>query len=147
MREGDGLGLRGIVRLRAWEDGVLVQDSVTTNLVLDTLLERYADGGQLTLPELAIGDDATDPSPNNSQLNNEIYRTPVGQDESTGGDRLTSTLISQNEMNGESIVEIGFHDGDQALTHTVLPASDRIDEKTAAMTVTIDYILQHQRVE
>lgn len=123
----------------------------TSNMVLDNYLEALAAGTNPDPSHLALGDDDTTAAAGtNDTLNNEVYRTVVGNDEQDGKDRLTSTFVSQNEANGNAIREVGFATGpvDGAwtlLTHAILPAGDQIDEKTSNMTVTIDYILSYRR--
>lgn len=119
----------------------------STNMILDNYLEAFAAGNYPQPTHLALGDGTTSPAAGNDALNNEVYRTVVGQDEADGKDRLTSTFISQNEANGQALRELGFTDGAtsddwQQLTHTVLQSSDQIDEKTSSETVTYDYDLQ-----
>lgn len=119
------------------------------NLVMDNYLAALAAGQAPQPTHLALGDGTTAPATTNDSLNNEVYRTQVGQDESDGKDRLTSTFISQNEANGLAIREIGLTDGDtggawQLLTHLVLDAVDQVDEKTSNMTLTIDYVLEYR---
>ena len=116
------------------------------NLILNSFLEQFA-AGETDLPLLALGDSAVTPDETNTELNSEVWRTAVGQDEPSGSVRLTSTLLSQNEANGESIVEIGFHDGTRLLTHAILSPGERIDEKTASDTATIDYSIRHERAD
>lgn len=121
------------------------------NMVLDNYLEALAAGDNPAPSHLAIGDGTTSPAAGNNALNNEVYRTVVGQDETDGRDRLTSTFLSQNEANGLALREIGFTDGATSenwtqLTHVVLPSSDQIDSKTSGETVTYDYTLQYRRV-
>lgn len=128
-----------------------VRETVTENLVVDNYLEALAGGTNPAPSHLALGDDAsTAADGTNDSLNNEVYRTVVGNDEQDGKDRLTSTFISQNEANGNAIREVGFTTGplDGAwtlLTHAILASGDQIDTKTSNMTVTIDYILQYRR--
>lgn len=174
--DGDGIGISGRIVLRAWwvddlEAGRAVWSQANrslrrtwlsipelwpaepflevemSNLVLDTYLEELARGHAVQPTHLALGDGTTAPAPGNESLNREHYRTTLGQDEQDGKDRLTSTLISQNESNGDAIREIGLTDGrnpetSTLLTHVVLNDADQIDEKTSDMTVTIDYILE-----
>lgn len=116
----------------------------TQNMVLDTFLEEHA-RGSADLPYLAIGDGTESPEPENETLNNEIWRTLVGRDEGNDNVRLTSTLLSSSEANGEAVAEIGFANDEYVLTHTVLPPGDRIDSKDPEMAVVIYYELQYQR--
>lgn len=121
------------------------------NLVTDNYLAGLASGQSPQPTHLAIGDGTTAPDSTNDQLNNEVYRTVVGQDESSGKDRITSTFISQNEANGLAIREIGLTDGDstgawQLLTHLVLDSVDQVDDKTSNMTLTIDYVLEYRNL-
>lgn len=120
--------------------------AITENIVLNSFLNRHA-AGNITLPLLALGDGTETPQYDNTELNNEVARTGVGQDEASGPDRLTSTLLSQNEGNGKAIREIGFHDGIQLLTHSIFEPNDRIDEKTSDDVVTIDYIIRYGRLD
>lgn len=126
-------------------------DVATRNLVLDNYLEILARGVSPGLTHLALGDGTTAPDPANNSLNNERYRTRVGQDEQSGLDRITSTFVSQNEANGEAIREIGFTTGPRdgnwtQLTHLVLDEGDQIDEKNSSTAVTIDYIIEFRRI-
>lgn len=180
IEERSASGIRGIVTLRIWSVPDLkeyknnwkslsqsekldilsnpsdypvspLEEHTSTNMVLDNYLELLAAGETARPTHLALGDGTTSPQGGNDSLNNEVYRTIIGQDESSGRDRLTSTLISQNEANGQSIREIGFTQGSESdnwtqLTHTVLTSTDQIDEKTSNMAVTIDYILEYRRV-
>lgn len=121
------------------------------NMVLNNYLEALARGENPPPTHLALGDGTTAEDPANNSLNNEVYRSTVGQDETDGRDRLTSTFLSQDEANGLALREIGFTDGAvnddwTQLTHTVLPTSDQIDEKTSEETVTYDYELLYRRV-
>lgn len=121
------------------------------NMVLDNYLEALARGENPPPSHLALGDGTTAEDATNDSLNNEVYRSTVGQDETDGRDRLTSTFISQDEANGQAIREIGFTDGATTddwtqLTHIVLPTSDQIAEKTSEETVTYDYELLYRRV-
>lgn len=172
----DGISIRGIIRMRAWSLSALREeipdwdersrgdklrillsepiepfhDIVTENLVTDEYLDTLASGLNPNPTHLALGNETTAPVGTNQTLNNEVYRTRVGQDESEGKDRLTSTLISQNEANGRSIREIGLTNGAKMgewtlLTHAILDSADQIDEKTSSMTITIDYVLEYRR--
>lgn len=121
------------------------------NMVLNNYLEALAAGDNPDPTHLALGDGTTAEDPTNNSLNNEVYRSTVGQDETDGRDRLTSTFISQDEANGLALREIGFTNGGVTdnwtqLTHTVLPTSDQIAEKTSEETVTYDYELLYRRV-
>lgn len=123
----------------------------TSNLVTDAYLEEIASGGDHIPSHLALGDDAsTQPTATDTSLNNEVYRTVVGQAEPDGADILTSTYISQNEANGSAIREVGFTDAErsgvwQLLSHALLDTADQIDEKTSNMTLTIDYVISFSR--
>lgn len=123
----------------------------TSNLVTDAYLEHIASGRDPIPSHLALGDDAsTQPTATDSSLNNEVYRTIVGQAEPDGSDILTSTYISQNEANGTAIREVGFTDSERSgvwklLSHALLDAADQIEEKTSNMTLTIDYIIHFGR--
>ena len=175
---GSGLGVAGYARLKIWQasdlaafdpywesyterarhallcrpeapDPVRVIES--ENLVMDNYLAGLAAGQSPQPTHLALGDGTTAPAATNDSLNNEVYRTVVGQDEPDGMDRLTSTFISQNEANGFAIREIGLTDGDtggawQLLTHLVLDPIDQVDEKTSNMTLTIDYVLEYRNL-
>lgn len=128
-----------------------IREGTTRNLATDGYLEALAAGADPEPSHLALGDGTTAPAGTNTQLNNEVYRTLVGQDEPDGKDRLTSTMVSQNEANGLAIREIGFTDGPTGgswtlLTHTVLDAADQIDQKTSDITVTIQYVLEYRRI-
>lgn len=121
------------------------------NMILDAYLEALAAGENPVPTNLALGDGTTPPVATNTSLNNEVYRTFVGDTDAAGQDMLTSTFISQNEANGEAIREIGFTDGEVTdswtqLTHLVLDPADQVDEKTSTMTITIDYALLWRRV-
>lgn len=174
----EGVGVVGWARLRGWPVDAL-QDAVnswyirtpavkhrlltdnppveplfdvtTRNLVVDNFLEILARGVNPEVRYLALGDGTTTPQATNDALNNEVYRTGVGQDQQSGNDRLTSTFISQNEANGEAIREIGLTTGPAGgnwtlLTHLVLDPSDQVDEKTSNMAITIDYVLEFRRL-
>lgn len=128
------------------------------NMTVDGLLEELARGmdpGQVvdvSASHLALGDDdSVAPSSSNESLNNEVYRTQVGDSAPDGRDLVTSTFISQNEMNGEAIREIGLTTGDASsdptlLTHAVLADADQIDQKTSEMVVTIDYVIEFRNI-
>lgn len=123
----------------------------TENLVLNAYLEAFAAGENPTPSHLALGDGTTEPQASNTSLNNEVYRSIVGQDEADGRDRLTSTFLSQDEANGLALREVGFTDGPttedwQQLTHVVLSTSDQIDQKTSDEIVTYQYELHWRRV-
>lgn len=172
------VGVAGRVRLRVWDVDELEEyipqysrrrrerrhallsaalpveperEVVVENMVLDNYLEMLARGANEHPDYLALGDGTTAPDPANDSLNNEVYRTPTGQNEVTGSDRLTSTLISQNEANGEAIREVGLTTDARErswtqLTHVVLDSADQIEEKNSKMALTIDYILEFRRL-
>lgn len=174
----DGLGVSGRAVLRVWDVDELVAERPSwrfmnrglreaflmhrelwpceprrvirsENLILDNYYQLLASGTHPDLSNLALGDGTTAPAAGNDSLNNEVYRTIVGQREQDGADRLTSTLISQNEANGQDIREVGLTTGSetepsQLVTHIVLDSADRIEPKTSDMTVTIDYIIEYR---
>lgn len=122
----------------------------TENMVLDNYLEALALGQNPEPSHLALGDGTTAPDATNDSLNNEVYRTIVGDDESENLDRITSTLISQNEAVGSAIREMGFADGPRSgrwmqMTQAILDTVDQVDEKTSNMAITINYILEYRR--
>lgn len=126
-------------------------EGTSSNMPVDGYLEEMAAGNNPQPTHLAIGDGTTAPDGSNTSLNNEVYRTIVGDDESSGRDRVTSTYLSENEANGHSLREIGFTDGatDEnwtLLTHAVLDSSDQIDEKLSTMVVVYNYTLSWVRV-
>ncbi|WP_331232705.1 hypothetical protein [Natronorarus salvus] len=178
----DGTGFQGVATVRMWSISSLervrpnwsnlprqarhnmltrparyptapIKTARAENLVLDNYLEALASGDSPQPTHLAIGDDdSASPQADSDALNNEVYRTQIGQDEGDGRDRLTSTFISQNEMNGLGLAEIGFANGpdaedDDLLTHLLLDASDQLESKTSDITITIDYTLFYQRVD
>lgn len=127
------------------------------NLAVDGFLEQLAiamdpDGSATTsASHLAFGDGTTAPDGTNTSLNNEVYRTFVGDSEPVGRDLVTSTFLSQNEANGEAIREIGLTTGSLSddwalLTHLVLDSADQIDQKTSEMVVTVNYTIEFRRV-
>lgn len=130
----------------------------TGNLTVDGLLEELARGmdpGQdvdVSASHLALGDeDSEDPDSSNESLNNEVYRTQVGDSEPDERDLVTSTFISQNEMNGDALREIGLATGDNSsdstlLTHAVLDDADQVDQKTSETVITIDYVIEFRNV-
>lgn len=128
-----------------------VFEATETNLILDNYLDILARGEAVRPSYLAIGDGTTAPDAANNALNNEVYRTSVGQSEKAGHDRITSTFISQNEANGEAIREVGLATDAREqnwtlLTHVVLDSADQVDEKTSRIAVTIDYVLEFRRL-
>lgn len=128
-----------------------------TNLAVDGFLEQLAiamnpnGSADVSASHLALGDGTTAPDGTNTALNNEVYRTFVGDSSPNGRDLVTSTFISQNEMNGEALREIGLTTGGLSddwalLTHLVLASGDQIDQKTSEMVVTINYTIEFRRV-
>lgn len=127
-----------------------IEEIETTNIPVDGYLEALASGDNPQPTHLALGNDATSPSGTNTSLNNEVYRTIVGADEQNGRERITSTLLSQNEANGYTISELGFTDGWEdedwtLLTHAALDSAQQVD-KNSSISVTINYTLSWQRV-
>lgn len=127
------------------------------NLAVDGFLEELARGMDpnqsvdVSASHLALGDGTTAPDGTNTTLNNEVYRTFVGDSEPDGRDLITSTFISQNEANGEALREIGLTTGGLSddwtlLTHLVLASGDQIDQKTSEMVVTINYTIEFRKV-
>lgn len=127
------------------------------NIAVDGFLEQLAvamdpDGaGETSASHLALGDGTTAPDGTNTALNNEVYRTFVGDSSPNGRDLVTSTFISQNEMNGEALREIGLTTGGLSddwtlLTHLVLASGDQIDQKTSEMVITINYTIEFRKV-
>lgn len=127
------------------------------NIAVDGFLEQLAiamdpNGSATTsASHLALGDGTTAPSGTNTSLNNEVYRTFVGDSSPNGRDLVTSTFISQNEMNGEALREIGLTTGGLSddwalLTHLVLASGDQIDQKTSEMVITVNYTIEFRRV-
>ncbi|ELY91480.1 hypothetical protein C484_10646 [Natrialba taiwanensis DSM 12281] len=127
-----------------------IHEGETTNLAVDGYFEALAAGDNPQPTHLAIGDDDTPAEATNTSLNNEVYRTVVGDDEPDGRDRVTSTFISQNEANGYTLREIGFvtgavDDNWQLLTHVALDSTDHID-KTSNNMIVYNYTLEWRRV-
>lgn len=127
------------------------------NLAVDGFLEQLAiamdpnGSADVSASHLALGDGTTAPDGTNTTLNNEVYRTFVGDSSPNGRDLVTSTFISQNEMNGEALREIGLTTGGLSddwalLTHLVLASGDQIDQKTSEMVITINYTIEFRRV-
>ena len=119
-------------------------------MVVDNYLEALAAGENPPLAYLALGDGTTAPQATNNALNNEVYRAQVGTDEGDARDRVTSTFLSQNEANGETLAELGFVTGQTnenwtLLTHTVLDSADQYT-KTSAMVITYNYVIEWRRV-
>lgn len=127
-----------------------VHEGTSSNMVVDNYLEALAAGENPDLAYLALGDDTTAPQATNNALNNEVYRAQVGTDEGDNRDRVTSTFLSQNEANGETLAEIGFvtaqTDEDWTLlTHAVLDSTDQYT-KTSNMVITYNYVIEWRRV-
>lgn len=125
------------------------------NIALDGLLGFIARGLNPTDPSsasashLALGTGTTAPVESGTALTAEEYRTPVGDADVGGSDLLTSTFISQAELNGVTISEVGLAggpagSGEPMLTHAVLDPVDYID-KNSTMVVTINYELSIRR--
>lgn len=127
------------------------------NIAVDGFLEQLAiamdpnGSADVSASHLALGDGTTAEDGTNTTLNNEIYRTFVGDSDPVGRDLVTSTFISQNEMNGEALREIGLTTGSVSddwtlLTHLVLDSGDQIDQKTSEMVITVNYTIEFRRV-
>jgi hypothetical protein len=128
-----------------------ISEGETTNIPVDGYLEALAEGDNPEPSHLAIGDDDSQPSSSNEELNNEVYRTIVGEDEADGRDRITSTFLGQDEANGNTLKEVGFVDGSEGddwllLTHAALDTGDQVD-KTSNIMVTYNYTLSWRRVD
>lgn len=125
------------------------------NIALDGLLGFIARGLNPADPtsaeasHLALGTGTAAPVEGGTELTAEVYRTPVGDADVGGSDLLTSTFISQAELNGITISEVGLAGGSVAsgepmLTHAVLDPADHI-QKNSTMVVTINYELSIRR--
>lgn len=141
-------------RIHQLNDALADSVNETTNIPVDGLLNYLAEGLNPTTStmaqasHLALGTAEDDPQGSNDTLGNEVYRTIVGDGDTTANELLTSTFLSQTEANGYNITEIGLCGGPQPdgplLTHALLGTGNTI-EKNSSMVVTIDYILEFTR--
>lgn len=141
-------------KIRELDDHLAESVSETTNIPVDGLLSFIADGLDPTSSKraeashLAVGTGTTDPRGSDTTLDTEVYRTIVGDAETSGKDLITSTYLSQTEANGHTITEIGLCGGpapDGTLLTRALLGPGRDIEKKSGMIATIDYILELRR--
>ena len=127
---------------------IVVENQVLDNfyILVNKNLDRNTANDGLDASHVAIGDTATSLSATADTMNNEVYRTLVGQSDTSGTDLITSSLIGQAEAVGEDIKEVSLAPGpdpstDSILTHTALPSGSQVTNKSSGEAVTIDYTL------
>lgn len=135
-------------RLLEAKQQVVVENQILNNFYtsVNKHLDRNDTGSGLSASHIAIGDNSTSVSATADTMNNEVYRTLVGQTDQSGTDLITSSLIGQAEAVGEDIKEVALAPGpdpttDSILTHTALPSGSQVTNKSSGEAVTIDYTL------
>ncbi len=90
---------------------------VLTSLFLDREIETVRDDIDTITTHGAVGDDSTTPTPGDTTLANEVFRSARDDvDKSASGKIIVSLEISSGEANGNSIEEFGWFNDPSAGT-------------------------------
>lgn len=112
-------------------DGTSFDISRITNTARNKLRDAWAGDGNIDITDIAVGDDATQPSRTNTDLGNELERVSVSESLPT-----TKSVLYEGGFSTTDIREIGLFDSSGDLI-----ARATIPDTNLSATVNIDYTL------
>jgi hypothetical protein len=138
------VNVKGILRLRIYRSGVLVEDVTLDNLVTNLGLGQYSklaagDPAAVTIARVGIGEENTPPQLTDFELDNPFFKDLSGYVYPANGQVKFSFTIGQLEANGMDVQEFGLFDS----ADTVLFArrTKPIGIKTADMEIVGDWTI------
>ena len=108
----DKFKLKGTVRLKVYENGVLIDEHVGSNLVVDSgyemLFQRIVTNTPVTIDMVGVGSDGTAPAPDNRDLTTPFMRMITSITLITPTSFKCDFTIGSGDANGITIREFGL---------------------------------------
>jgi hypothetical protein len=109
----DNLLLKGNVRLRVWKEGILIEESVDHNMIVNGARLNMShlvagDTGDRYITTIALGTSGTAPQVNDTTITNAFTKAVSGIEYPASGQVRFKWVITADEANGKAIIEFGL---------------------------------------
>lgn len=113
MNIADTSTIKGEFRLRVYRKGVLIEEYVDHNMIMNVAKDAMAkliggSGTGKTITKIGFGTSSTAPTPDNTALANSYSKNVAGVSYPTTGQVAFSWSLGTSEANGKAIAELGL---------------------------------------